>query len=302
MDRFAEVRASLLRSKRPTRRGAAATLVALVCALFFAPADAAAAKIYFIELHTTRPDGTNDFRFSLQRVNPDGTGNETVVPDLGPAPLNNSLAFSGDRLYWRDYTNQTHAATTGGTLLGPTPAPDARVAAALYDRALDSAGVYTYFGRTRSSGADPPDAIVRTRDGEDETLVPTRQFSPPASVALDEAAGKIYWAGSWNDLRSGLVQRADLADGSHVETVLEGFAEEDYHVDLALDPAGGKLYLGNSLGKIQRANLDGTGLEDIVTGATVYSIAFDPTPVPEPATAGLALGLLATTLLIRCRT
>jgi hypothetical protein len=272
-----------------TPRRAAAALIGLTCGLVVAPADARAATIYFIELHLTRPDGGPEFRFSLERVNPDGTGRGTVVNDIGLEPLNNSLALYGDRLYWRDYHNEARAATTGGVLLGPTLVPDPHVAAALYDRVLDSAGVYTYFGHTYNGGTDDPDAIMRTRDGgENETLVLTHQFSPPASVALDEAAGKIYWAGAWNNLRSGLVQRADLADGSNVETLLEGFTQDDYHVDLALDPAGGKLYLGNNaLSKIQRANLDGTGLEDIVTGTYVFAIAIDPTAVPEPGAVAL---------------
>jgi MYXO-CTERM domain-containing protein len=283
-------------------RRAVIGLIALAFGLLLAPAGAKAAQVYFIELHTTRPDGGPDSRFSLERVNPDGTGRETVVPDVGPAPLNNSLALYGDRLYWRDYQNETRAATTSGVLLGPTPAPDPHVAAALYDRVLDAAGVYTYFGHTYSFFGDVPDAIMRTRDGgENETFVPTRQFSPPASVALDEAAGKIYWAGAWNNQPSGLVQRADLADGSHVESLVEGFTLDDYHVDLALDPGGGKLYLGNNgLGKIQRANLDGTGLEDIVTGTYVFAIAVDPAATPEPGTAGVA-GLCGAWLLVRRR-
>src|SRR5690348_10173174 len=118
-------------------RRAVVGLLALACGLFLAPASAAAAKVYYVELHTKQPDGSPDLRSSHQRQNPDGTGGETLVPDIGPEPVHNSLALSGDRLYWRDYTNETRAATTAGTLVGPTPAPDARVAAALDDRALD---------------------------------------------------------------------------------------------------------------------------------------------------------------------
>ena len=273
------------------RRAAVALIMLAFGLLLLAPADAPAAKIYFIDF-----DYGARRLFSLQRVNPDGTGRETVVPDIGTQPWNNSLTVYGDRVYWRNFDNEIRAATTGGVPLGPVPAPNAHVAAALYDRVLDSSGVYTYFGQYDTG------AIVRTRDGESpETLVAARQFSPPASVALDETAGKIYWAGSWNDRPSGLVQRADLADGSNVETLLEAFTADDYHVDLALDPANGKLYLGNTgLDKIQRANLDGTGLEDIVTGTDVWAIAIDPAAVPEPGMVG-ALGLYAGWVLMRRR-
>src|SRR5437762_430785 len=51
------------------------------------------------------------------------------------------------------------------------------------------------------------------------------------------------------------------------------------------------MYIGNnSRFKIQRANLDRSGLEDIVTDAYVFAMAQDPTPVPEP---GAVVGIFA---------
>lgn len=83
-------------------------------------------------------------------------------------------------------------------------------------------------------------------------------------MAIDPAAGKMYWTNSTDDV----IQRANL-DGSQVDTLVTG---EDFFHDLDLDTANGKIYWTNEDlygdefgGKIQRANLDGMGIEDVVT-------------------------------------
>ena len=81
----------------------------------------------------------------------------------------------------------------------------------------------------------------------------------PLALALDAAAGKLYWTDSGADK----IQRADL-DGSQVEDlVTEGL---QIPRGLALDQTSGKLYWADSgTDRIQRANLDGTEIEDLVT-------------------------------------
>ena len=88
-----------------------------------------------------------------------------------------------------------------------------------------------------------------------------------SGLALDVAGGKMYWT-SWTK-----IQRANL-DGSNIEILVT--TEEDevrYPSSLALDVAGGKMYwtdwgTGPDLGtaKIQRVNLDGSNVEDVVIG------------------------------------
>ena len=271
-------------------RATCAALIALACACAAAPTIATAAAMYFVDYDSELvPGGGVRDRFSLHRANLDGSGRTEILHDMGPQPQYASMAVYDGRVYWRDFFGVTRAATTDGTPLGITEPPNAQVGAALFDRAIDSAGVHTYFPGDDDTGHKS--GILRG-DFEYEnpvTLVPTRQFSPNLSIALDEPAGKIYWAGAWGGGATGLVQRANLADGSGVDTLLEGFAQDDFPVDLALDPAGGKLYIGNdSLFKIQRANLDGSGLEDLVTDTYVFALAIDPT-VPEPGVVGLVL-------------
>lgn len=115
------------------------------------------------------------------------------------------------------------------------------------------------FASTAAAGdlylVDEP-AITRTElDGTGSVLLLN---APGASfIALDTAAGKMYWT------TFSFVQRANL-DGTSLQTIVSGLTEGQ---GIAVDPAGGKVYWGDeTTGKVQRANLDGTGVEDLVTG------------------------------------
>ena len=103
----------------------------------------------------------------------------------------------------------------------------------------------------------------------------TRQ-PQPYGIALDSSSGKIYWA----DVKTGNIQRANL-DGSEVEHLILGL---DRPFGVALDVDAGKMYwttggiaievgkvgewwfevLEGPTGGIQRANLDGSRVEDLV--------------------------------------
>jgi DNA-binding beta-propeller fold protein YncE len=76
----------------------------------------------------------------------------------------------------------------------------------------------------------------------------------PCGVALDPAAGKVYWTNFF----SGEIRVANL-DASGTASSL--FTEASEHVcGVALDRAAGKIYWANySANSIRVANLDGTG-------------------------------------------
>ena len=81
----------------------------------------------------------------------------------------------------------------------------------------------------------------------------------PAGIALDVAAGKMYWTDRGNEW----IQRANL-DGSEVEGLVTSGLDSPYGI--ALDVAAGKMYWTDAgTDKIQRANLDGSVVEDLVT-------------------------------------
>ena len=111
-----------------------------------------------------------------------------------------------------------------------------------------------------------------------ETLV-TRAtgLADPRGIALDVGSGKVYWTnlGTYNaNIRTGeKIQRANL-DGSNVETLVTTGAGVSQSI--ALDVGSGKMYwtdLGTynlsarryEDGKIQRANLDGSNVETLIT-------------------------------------
>ncbi len=85
----------------------------------------------------------------------------------------------------------------------------------------------------------------------------------PIDIALDIAENKIYWTeGSLADFQ---ISRADL-DGSNVQFLVTHLVSPS---GIALDVDSGKIYWTDlGTGKIQRSNLNGSGMEDLVaTGA-----------------------------------
>ena len=101
-----------------------------------------------------------------------------------------------------------------------------------------------------------------------ETLFP--EFIDLGSIAIDTAAGKVYWGG-WESAR---ISRASL-DGSNVETLVNRVRP----TCIALDTAANKIYWGGLDGKIMRADLDGTNIETIITNSDyrIWGIALDVT-------------------------
>ncbi len=90
-----------------------------------------------------------------------------------------------------------------------------------------------------------------------------------SDFALDVSGGKMYWLDIGDltprgtTLSSGRIQRANLDGTNDVENLITGLSGL---TSLALDVSGGKMYWTEPGGKIRCANLDGTGVEDIVTG------------------------------------
>ncbi len=138
--------------------------------------------------------------------------------------------------------------------------------------------------------------------------------SSPEGVAIDAAAGKIYWAdaptgtirvanldgtgardlytgetspsGVAIDPPAGLIYWANAVSGSGAIRVgnLDGsgartlFARESYPVGVTIDPAAGKIYWGSyDTFKIRVGNLDGTGASDLFTNEDYPTgLAIDP--------------------------
>lgn len=124
-------------------------------------------------------------------------------------------------------------------------------------------------------------------DGSDpETLVPG--LDRPEGVAVDPIRGKLYWT----EEGAGRIQKSDL-DGSGAGDIVTGLVQP---FSLALDLVNDKIYwvdgMLNNPGIIQRANLDGTNMKDVVaSGLTLPAgIAIDSENGKLYWTDSLALG------------
>ena len=75
-------------------------------------------------------------------------------------------------------------------------------------------------------------------------------------LAVDTANSKLYW-GEKTGKQNGRIRLANL-DGTNVKLIKE---LTSVPVDIALDPAGQKLYLINAWGKVQRMNFNGSNFQ-----------------------------------------
>ena len=86
-------------------------------------------------------------------------------------------------------------------------------------------------------------------------------------VSAESFAGTVYWTDKGTDYGRAAIYRGGMDGSTPRETLLDtsdGLIEPR---GLGLDVAAGKMYWTDaSTGKIQRANLDGSGAEDLLTG------------------------------------
>ena len=90
-----------------------------------------------------------------------------------------------------------------------------------------------------------------------------KEFAPSVDNALNIAVGggKVYWTEKTSE-SSGTINSANL-DGSDVTELV---SVRSVPMGIAVDTAGRKLYWTASSGKIKRANLNGSGSENVVPG------------------------------------
>ena len=216
--------------------------------------DVAGGKMYWTDPLTEK----------IQRANLDGSNVEDLITSGLDIPRYIALYIAGGKMYWIDSgTEKIQRANLDGSniedLVTGLSVP--------ISIALDMAGGKMYWtdGET--------DKIQRANlDGSNVEDLITQGLEVPRGIALDVAGGKMYWV----DWFAGKIQRANL-DGSNVEDLITSGLEAPGVI--ALDVAGGKMYWTHTdwnsatgeyiNGKIQRADLDGSNVEDLVTGLDV---------------------------------
>ena len=201
----------------------------------------------------------------IQRADLDGSNVEDVVATFLQYESGIALDLNAGKIYWTSFATIQRANLDGTEVEelfnGWSFGSFWRLPALALD--LDAGKMYWSFGVFEGGG------IQRANlDGSNvEDLLSTAPGPPPEGIALDLVLGKMYWT-------DGNIARANL-DGSNVEylKVRGGI--------FALDLDAGKIY--ETFGaKIRRVNLDGTDVEDVVTGlSNSTGIALDLGP-PDP--------------------
>jgi len=240
--------------------------------------DASAGRVYWT--HGSFNDGR------IRRANLDGSGQVTLVSSLKLA-RGLALDLPAGKMYW---ANSPAAGNAGGlieranldgtgreTVYAITPYNP--TLSKIGQPTVDSINGWVWFGVDKSIvrvNTDGPPFVARSM---------VTGLSTPTSVELDVANGWVY--GIDSDTISDCVWRARF-DDTGFEVVVDSTpasVESSGLLDLALDRTNGALYLADEIGNtvIQRANLDGSGLQTVFTsqpGWVPSSIAFD-TSAPQ---------------------
>ncbi len=235
--------------------------------------DAAGGKIYWLQ-------GSPGM---IRRANLDGTGIEDLVTAAVDLPQGIAIDLSSGKIYWTDTgSDKIKRANLDGSMVEDLVTVGLANPSGI---AVDSAGGKMYWTDRNI------DSIHRANlDGSGVEDLLTGLDNNPHDIALDISGGKMYWTAP----EQSSIRRANL-DGTGVEDLVNLvpvglFGAKPAHI--ALDLAGGKMYwtdprLFAPPDKIQRANLDGTNVEDIAIGVgKPHGIALNLTPAtPTPTTA-----------------
>ncbi|MBV9921607.1 MAG: hypothetical protein JOY78_12240, partial [Pseudonocardia sp.] len=190
-----------------------------------------------------------------------------------------STAAASDSIYWSSYMNP------GGILVGGLGGAGAQ---SLFSGeispegvAIDAAAGKIYWAET-GTGAGTGTANgtgtirVANLDGTGARDLFTGE-SQPSGVAINPAAGLIYWADA---VRGAGTIRVGNLDGTGSARTL--FAGEDWPVGVTIDPTDGKIYWGSYNSYLIRVgNLDGSGV-----ATTLFSGENSPTELAVDPAAG----------------
>jgi hypothetical protein len=150
---------------------------------------------------------------------------------------------------------------------------------------IDAVNEKLYF--TSATTGNPPIYSILRSNLDGSSIEPVLQNLPSViRLAVDSAGGKIYWCGVTQDpplrgviLQIGHIWRANL-DGTAVEETHD--LNQLWPMGIALDVVGGKIYWSgawqggcDAVNRIQRSNLDGSNVEDLVNVGFPGGLAVD---------------------------
>jgi hypothetical protein len=194
--------------------------------------DTAAGKVYWTERGD--PD-------KIRRANLDGSQIEDlIVDDALDWPFHIELDVSNGKMYWTCFYCQTirRANLDGSNIEDLVIEPQIGILGLALD--VDNGKMYWAGHRANLDGTGVESLPFRGR-----------------GIALDLTNETLYWA------RGNRIFRTDL-DGAHAEGLVTGLVSA---VDISLDVAGGQMYwVDTRTRKVQRADLDGNNVQDLVSG------------------------------------
>ena len=221
--------------------------------------DVAGGKMYWTDRHLSD---------KIQRANLDGSEVEDLV-----TPATSGLAHSrrdglaldvgAGKMYW---TERAPGRIQRANLDGSDIEDVTEAGGAPYEVALDDAEGKLYW-------TDVNRGILRANlDGSGAELLVAMGIYDPRGIAVDGSGGAIYAVDAYpNEAKPNEIRRFNLDGTSGEVLALLGMRGA---LAIALDVAGGKIYWTapnrndpKEEAKIQRANLDGTGVEDLLTVA-----------------------------------
>ena len=202
------------------------------------------------------------FNFSIRRANIDGSGVEDIVSGMLQFPSVVKVDPIHGHIYWGDMlSEEIWRANLDGT------DPVSLLGTAFHRGiALDLKNSKIYW--TTSISMFRGNINRANLDGTGQQTVVSSQLPEfkPNSIALDVAGNKIYWT----DYVVDVLQRANLSDGSNIETLWSAGSNKNPG-GIALDLGAGKIYWGADddvmihTASIRRMNLDGSDQEVIIS-------------------------------------
>jgi len=225
-----------------------------------------------VDANTQQVFWTDALSMVIQRIGFDGVGARPVVKtERGPAENDLPMALAGENLYWPVYDQDSK--TESIRRANPRDKNEEDVIGGVA-RWVKSMAVDPTHQRIYWASYDSDSRLGRIScanlDGTDiEILIQTEALRVPTDISVDAVNGKFYWIESIQTPfgGTGRIRWANL-DGTEAKDLIDEGLRAPCGLDV--DPTSDKLYWTDfGTHKIQRANLDSTGIEDLVLGLQI---------------------------------
>ena len=219
-------------------------------------------KLYWTE-KTGESSGT------INSVNLNGTG-VTELASIRAVPMGIAVDTAGRKLYWTNSRGRIQSANLDGSGIQNVLE---NLSESPMDIALSGSNAYWIEG-----------GKVRFVNLRGQKQIRNISTGMDTAGSLVVEGGKVYWT-EMTEGGGGTINSANL-DGSGATQLASIHAVP---MGIAVDRYRNKLYWTNSRGRIQRANLDGSGIQNVVEGLgspgeIVLGNSIAPSPVTTPTT------------------